>query len=95
MDDLPWSTKAIDYVNAWENEKESESFIYEDNGDNYKYPERVVENQVIPVRLYCDARGCNKYIKGWEGYNGSFRAETGETIDLRNQCFVCKEHKDG
>lgn len=75
-------------------EKEYPDFIeYEDNGDNYQYPERTDEAQVLEIRLYCMHEGCNKYIKGHEGYNGMFRAETGQGCDLRNQGFNCKEHQ--
>lgn len=90
---LPWSTKAIDYIKHWEEEAKAETFVYIDNGDNYKKPLRIYENQVIDIRLYCDHRGCNKYIKGTEGFNGFFIAEDGTRIDLRNQCFLCREHQ--
>lgn len=68
---------------------------YEDVDDNYKSPERTDESQVLEIRLYCmhDDFSCNKYIKGSEGYNGMFRAETGQPCDLRNQGFNCKEHR--
>jgi len=65
---------------------------YIDNNDNYKYPERKTENEILEIRLYCNVEGCNKYIKGTEGYNGSFTTETGYQIDLRNQCFICNGH---
>jgi hypothetical protein len=65
---------------------------YIDNGDNYEYPERQTENEILDIRLYCDADNCNVYIKGKEDYNGSFIAETGQRADLRNQCFVCSRH---
>ena len=66
---------------------------YIDNGDNYKHPERRIENEVLEIRLYCNhSGGCNAYIKGIEGYNGSFTAETGQRCDLRNQCWVCEKH---
>jgi len=93
MDHLPWSTKAIDYVNEWERQKKEDAFVYTDDGDDYEYPERNIENEVLDVRLYCDHNGCNQYIKGKEGYNGGFVAEDGTHIDLRNRCFICKEHQ--
>ena len=93
MDHLPWSTKAIDYVEAWEEEKKVEAFVYTDDGDDYEHPEREFENQVLDIRLYCDHKGCNKYLKGREGYNGHFLAEDGSQADLRNQCFICREHQ--
>jgi len=67
---------------------------YIDNGDNYEPPERHDEGQVLDIRLYCFTGngGCNTYIKGKEGYNGSFVAETGQYADLRNQSFVCQKH---
>ena len=65
---------------------------YIDNGDNYVPPERQFENEVIDIRLYCLFDKCNKYIKGTEGYNGGFVAETGQYADLRNQCWYCNEH---
>jgi len=91
--DLPWSTKAIDYVEKWEEEKKADALVYIDEGDDYKHPERKTENEVLDIRLYCDHDGCNKYIKGKEGYNGSFLAEDGTRVDLRNQCFICREHQ--
>lgn len=70
-----------------------EFIIYEDNGDGYIPPKREYENDVLEIRLYCNHEGgCNKYIKGKEGYNGGFVAETGQYADLRNQCFICPEH---
>ena len=67
---------------------------YIDNGDNYKHPERRIENEVLEIRLYCNHTSeCNVYIKGWEGYNGAFTAEIGQHADLRNQCFICEEHQ--
>jgi len=74
------STKPADFIE------------YEDNGDNYESPERKEVAEQLPIRLYCMHDGCNKYIKGVEGYNGAFTAETGQTCDLRNQGFYCKEH---
>jgi len=65
---------------------------YEDNGDNYKYPERKEVTEHLEIRLYCMHEGCNKYIKGIEGYNGAFTAETGQSCDLRNQGFMCVKH---
>jgi len=93
MDHLPWSTRAIDYVEHWEEEAKAESFVYTDGGDEYEQPQRIYENQVLNIRLYCNHEGCNKYIKGSEGYNGSFLAEDGSRVDLRNQCFICREHQ--
>lgn len=65
---------------------------YEDNNDNYIEPERHFENDVIAIRLYCSFPGCKKYIKGTEGYNGSFLSEDGKHCDLRNQEYKCSEH---
>ena len=66
---------------------------YIDKDDNYKHPERTTESEVLDIRLYCNhPDGCNVYIKGWEGYNGNFTAETGQHADLRNQCFLCDKH---
>jgi len=65
---------------------------YIDKGDRYKKPKRHFENDILEVRIYCEHRKCKTYIKGKEGYNGGFVAETGQFMDLRNQCFVCKEH---
>jgi hypothetical protein len=59
---------------------------YTDTGDNYKEPERKYENDILDIRLYCNHPGCKQYIKGKEGYNGSFIAETGQRADLRNEC---------
>lgn len=66
---------------------------YTDIGDDYIHPERHIENEVLEIRLYCDKPGCKTYIKGWEGYNGNFTAETGQHADLRNQSFVCINHR--
>ena len=68
---------------------------YIDNGDGYVKPERRIENEVLDIRLYCDHNypECKVYIKGTEGYNGGFVAETGQFCDLRNQGFICKEHQ--
>lgn len=89
-----------------ESENKVEDFIeYTDNGDNYKKPERHFENENIEIRLYCDYHECepfeecvpgccNVYIKGVEGYNGGFVAETGQFADLRNQSFVCSKHRN-
>jgi len=65
---------------------------YTDNGDNYIKPERKFENEVLEIRLYCEYQGCKQYIKGHEGYNGSFVAETGQPADLRNECWFCEQH---
>ncbi len=73
--------------------KKSNDFIeYEDKGDNYQKPERQYENDIIDIRLYCEHEGCKKYIKGVEGYNGSFTAETKQTCDLREKGWYCEEH---
>lgn len=74
---------------------ELKDFIeYEDVDDNYEYPKRKEVAEQLPIRLYCMHKDCNKYIKGIEGYNGAFIAETGQYCDLRNQGFKCKEHGD-
>ena len=73
--------------------KEFKEYIDNDKGD-YNYPERQYENDVLDIRLYCNHTSeCNVYVKGKEGYNGSFTAETGQHADLRNQCFMCKKHR--
>lgn len=66
---------------------------YLDKDDNYVPIERQFENDEIEIRLYCEHEDCQKYIKGIEGYNGSFTAETGQHADLRNQGWYCYEHK--
>jgi len=66
---------------------------YTGDRDNYKYPvNRLDVAEILDVNLYCMTEGCNIYIKGLEGYNGAFTAETGHTCDLRNQGFICTEH---
>jgi hypothetical protein len=65
---------------------------YIDNDDNYIAPERKEVTEILDIRLYCNHRGCKKYVKGKEGYNGAFLAETGQQADLRNQGFICDEH---
>jgi hypothetical protein len=73
--------------------KEFPDFIeYEDNGDNYVHPKRTEVAEILEIRLYCMHYGYNKYIRGKEGYNGAFTAETGQYCDLRNQGFKCTEH---
>lgn len=73
----------------------SKDFIeYEDVNDDYEFPERKEVAEVLEIRLYCMHDDCRKYIKGNEGYNGMFTAETGQRCDLRNQGFKCKEHSD-
>ena len=73
---------------------EEKDFIeYHDDGDNYQHPKRETENEVLEIRLYCMHDDCLIYIKGEEGYNGGFRAETGQYCDLRNQGFTCKKHR--
>jgi hypothetical protein len=66
---------------------------YIDEGDVYEPPERHEVSEVLEIRLYCEHEGCKKYIKGEEGYNGSFFAETGQYADLRNQGWYCTEHQ--
>jgi len=65
---------------------------YTDDG-GYVPPEREFENDILKIRLYCQRDGCDKYIKGEEGYNGHFVAETGQVADLRNQSWYCKKHR--
>lgn len=73
---------------------EQKDFIeYHDDGDGYQHPERKIENEVLEIRLYCTDKNCMTYIKGHEGYNGAFHAETGQYCDLRNQGFRCKKHQ--
>ncbi len=75
--------------------KKPKPFIeHTDNGDDYQPPERHEESEVLEIRLYCEHEGCNKYIKGKEGYNGGFFAETGQYADLRNQGWYCTEHQN-
>ena len=58
----------------------------------YKDPVRRYANQILNIKLFCYTWGCNNYIKGKEGYNGSFTSEDGKYADLRNQCWYCSEH---
>lgn len=76
-------------------EKSETDFIeYYDDGDEYVHPERKTENEILEIRLYCMHEDCKIYIKGQEGYNGAFHAETGQYCDLRNQGFKCKKHRN-
>lgn len=80
------------------NKPDLKPFIeYEDNENDYEHPERKEVAEILDIRLYCmhDDFSCNKYIKGKEGYNGAFTAETGQRCDLRNQGFKCVEHGGG
>jgi len=75
-------------------EPEYKDYIeYQDVEDDYKNPERKFENENIPIRLYCMHENCITYIKGTEGYNGGFQAETGQFCDLRNQGYLCTKHR--
>lgn len=67
---------------------------YQDNNDDYESPERKEVTEQLEIRLYCMHEGCKTYIKGIEGYNGAFRAETGQFCDLRNQGFTCIKHQN-
>jgi hypothetical protein len=61
---------------------------------NYKEPVRREVTQILNIKLFCYARGCNNYTKGKEGYNGNFYDEDGKTYaDLRNQVWYCDKHK--
>ena len=51
--------------------------------------EKFPTNGLIKDCLY---KECKQYIKGQEGYNGLFVTENGKEADLRNQCWICKEH---
>ena len=78
------------------NNPDLKDFIeYEDIDDDYEFPERKEVAEILPIRLYCMHDDCRKYIKGNEGYNGMFTAETGQCCDLRNQGFKCVEHGGG
>jgi len=68
---------------------------YEDtSGVAYTEPERHFENEVHNIRIYCEHPGCKTYIRGKEGYNGMFTAETGQRADLRNDVWICNKHQD-
>ena len=71
----------------------SDFIEYHDDGDGYQSPERKIENEVLEIRLYCGHENCMTYIKGKEGYNGTFVAETGQYCDLRNQGYMCTKHR--
>lgn len=78
---------------AFTRNPEQKDFIeYQDKDDNYQPPERKIENEILDIRLYCMHENCMTYIKGQEGYNGIFHAETGQYCDLRNHGFKCKKH---
>lgn len=65
---------------------------YTGERSEYVEPERKYANELIEIRLYCGHKDCNQYIKGIEGYNGLFSAETGQQADLRNQEWRCEIH---
>jgi hypothetical protein len=74
--------------------KKLKPFIeYLDEGDDYEPPIQEEVTQIIEIRLYCEHKGCKKYIKGNMGYNGAFHDETGKYADLRNQSWICSEHQ--
>ena len=58
----------------------------------YKEPVRQFSNEALEIRFYCFHKRCRKYIKGREGYNGAFTAETGQMADLRDQVWYCTKH---
>lgn len=60
----------------------------------YREPVRKFASDVLAIRLYCYHRRCRKYIKGKEGYNRAFTAETGQRTDLRNQVWWCNKHQE-
>ena len=59
----------------------------------YHPPVRKEASERLAIRLYCEVKGCKQFIKGTEGYNGAFTAETGQTADLRNEGWYCTEHQ--
>jgi hypothetical protein len=68
-------------------------YEYTDDDQPYQQLTRTDASQKIVIRLYCFEDGCKQYIRGTEGYNGSFTAETGQTADLRNDCWYCNKHQ--
>jgi len=82
---------------TWTNNNRHDVDFIEYTGDRVKdrdnLPFRQNNDDVIETHLYCDKSGCNMYIKGTEGYNGKFTAETGQQCDLRNQVWYCKNHQ--
>lgn len=46
-------------------------------------------------RMYCRHNQCLKYIiMHWEGQGGHMAyTNSGDGIDVRNQCYVCKKHQ--
>jgi hypothetical protein len=48
---------------------------------NYKEPAYV--EFPLRIRVYCAHKDCYTYIFGTLGYNGAFKAEGGETADLK------------
>ena len=59
---------------------------------NYKEPVQEYANKKVKMRLYCAKKGCYVYLKGTLGYNGCFKAETGQFADLRDEEFRCERH---
>jgi len=66
---------------------------YQDDDNDYEPPERKELTEVLNIRLYCMHESCRTYIKGEEGYNGAFTAETGQYCDLRNKGYTCTKHR--
>lgn len=60
---------------------------------NYKEPTRKWANQILNIKIFCQHRGCNNYIKGKESYNGYFTSEDGVFADLRNEIWICSKHQ--
>ncbi len=71
--------------------KSDKQIVYEDK-QKFKPTERVFANDVILIHLKCEHKGCKRYIRGLEHYNGYFVSETGTCVDLREKGFVCDEH---
>ena len=45
------------------------------------------------AKLFCNMKGCKRYINGFIFGNGYFQTRNGETCDLRNQVWVCTKHE--
>lgn len=66
---------------------------------NTKWFKKDGTHRKSPWRMYCQRHGCEKYIVlRWSldalGNGGHMAHDkAGQGCDVRNQCYVCKEHQ--
>lgn len=48
------------------------------------------------VKIYCNERGCFNFLKAIVNYPSTMQCSivgTGQSYDMRNQAYYCKQHK--